>query len=226
VDGFEISTDEFGEEYVVLTEERQRQQRRLRLSLLLKQAGITRPDYGLGEYKGEDKAGNLPKIKKYVSDFERFKTVSLYLWSKGNSSQKTTVAKNIILELLLSGYECRFVLMADLLTLLQKEAFGDAAIAAEIAGLRAVDFLVIDDAFDPRKATLYKSGYQFSFLDTFLRYRLETVNKATCFTSNVPISEIGKTWTPSIMSLVQRSVPTPMEFCDYLNDFKKEDIWL
>jgi len=225
VTGFEVSTDEFGEEYVIPTEERQKQQRLLRLNLLLKQAGITQPEFKLTDYKGEDEAQNLPKIKKYISEFERFKTVNLYLWSKGNSSQKTTVAKNIIMELLLLGYECQFVLMADLLTLLQKETFGDDAIAEEINRLRLVDFLVIDDAFDSKKATLYKSGYQFSFLDTFLRYRMETVNKATCFTSNVPISEIGKTWTASIMSLVERSVPTPMEFSDYLNDFRKEDIW-
>jgi hypothetical protein len=85
--------------------------------------------------------------------------------------------------------------------------------------LKLVDFLVIDDAFDPRKSTLYKSGYQFGFLDTFLRYRLETLGRAICFTSNVPVEEIAKSWTPSIASLVQRSVPAPMEFTDWLSAF-------
>ena len=223
--GFEVSYDEFGEEYLIPTEEGQRQQRALRLNLLLKQAGITHPEHGLGEYQGEDAPQNLPKIKKYIAEFEKFKSVNLYLWSHGNSSQKTTVAKNIILELSLQGYECLFTLMADLLSLLQKEAFSEGELSGQVERLRAVDFLVIDDAFDPKKSTVYRSGYQFSYLDTFLRYRMETANKATCFTSNIPIDKIGEMWTPSIMSLVERSVPTPMEFGDYLSDFRKGNIW-
>jgi hypothetical protein len=130
-----------------------------------------------------------------------------------------------IVELSLKGYSCRFILMADPLSLLQTETYNNGADSKVIAVLRSVDFLVIDDAFDPRKATVYKSGYQFSFLDTFLRYRLETVTKAVCFTSNVPIDEIAKNWTPSIASLVRRSVPAPMEFSDYITNFKAEDIW-
>jgi DNA replication protein DnaC len=115
--------------------------------------------------------------------------------------------------------------MADLLSLLQTETFNSGTESDSINTLRSVDFLVIDDAFDPKKSTLYKSGYQFSFLDTFLRYRLETLSRATCFTSNVPVEEIVKSWTPSIASLVMRSVPTPMEFTDYMTNFKSEDIW-
>jgi len=115
--------------------------------------------------------------------------------------------------------------MADLLSLLQTETYNHGTESKAVASLRQVDFLVIDDAFDARKSTLYKSGYQFSFADTFLRYRLETACKATCFTSNVPVGEISKSWTPSIASLVQRSVHTPMEFRDYITDFKGEDIW-
>jgi DNA replication protein DnaC len=115
--------------------------------------------------------------------------------------------------------------MADLLSLLQTETFNNGTESDLLNTLRSVDFLVIDDAFDPRKSTLYKSGYQFGFLDTFLRYRLETLGRATCFTSNVPVEEIVKNWTPSIASLVMRSVPSPMEFTDYLTDFRSGDIW-
>jgi DNA replication protein DnaC len=167
------------------------------------------------------------KIKKYIAEFEtKFNRVNLYFWSKGNASQKTTVAKNIIVELSLKGFDCYFILMADLLSLLQTETYNHGTESRIINKLRKVDFLVIDDVFDPKKSTLYKSGYQLSFIDTFLRYRLESVAKATCFTSNVPINEIEKKgWTPSIASLIKRSVHTPMEFCDYLIDFKAEDIW-
>lgn len=225
MDGYKVCKDEYGQEYVMPTERGIQEQRRIRLKFLLQDAGITAPAHTLEQYKGEDRHENLPKIKKYINNFERFKFVNLYFWSPGNASQKTTVAKNIIVELSLKGYSCRFILMADLIPLLQTEAYNKGTDSKLINTLRSVDFLVIDDAFDPRKSTLYKSGYQFGFLDTFLRYRLETLGRATCFTSNVPMEEIAKNWTPSIASLVQRSVPTPMEFSDYMTDFRSEDIW-
>jgi DNA replication protein DnaC len=225
MEGYTVCKDEFGQEFVRPTEDGVLKQRRIRLKFLLQDAGITAPQFTIGQYKGDDKQGNLPKIKKYIDEFERFKKINLYFWSHGNASQKTTVAKNIIVELSLKGYSCRFILMADLLSVLQTENFNNGAESEKVNALRSVDFLVIDDAFDPRKSTLYRSGYQFGFLDTFLRYRLETLSKATCFTSNVPVEEISKNWTPSIASLIQRSVPTPMEFSDYMTDFKNEDIW-
>jgi len=85
--------------------------------------------------------------------------------------------------------------------------------------------LIVDDAFDPKKITLYKSGYQLPFLDTFFRRRIEGLKKAICFTSNVPISEIGGTFGQSIQALIKRSAPDPMEFSDEINDFDVEDLW-
>ena len=40
-----------------------------------------------------------------------------------------------------------------------------------------VDFLIVDDAFTGDKVTKYSSGYQTSFLDTFLRERLEVMKE-------------------------------------------------
>ena len=225
VEGYTVCRDEFGQEFVRPTERGKMEQRRIRLKFLLRDAGITAPPYTLEQYKGEDRNGNIQKVQKYITEFERFRHINLYFWSRGNASQKTTVAKNIIAELALKDYTCRFILMADLLSLLQTETFNNGTESDLINMLRSVDFLVIDDAFDPRKATLYKSGYQFGFLDTFLRYRLETLGRATCFTSNIPVEEIVKNWTPSIASLVMRSVPSPMEFTDYMTDFRSGDIW-
>jgi DNA replication protein DnaC len=225
VDGYTLCKDEFGQEYVIPNDHGIQKQRTIRLKFLLKDAEVIAPLYTIEQYRGEDKHENIPKIKKYINEFERFKNINLYFWSRGNASQKTTIAKNIIAELCLKGYTCRFILMADLLPLLQTETFNNGTESKIINKLRSVDFLVIDDAFDPQKSTLYKSGYQFSFLDTFLRYRLETLNKATCFTSNVPISEIDESWTPSIANLIKRNIPTPMEFSDYMTNFNVEDIW-
>jgi hypothetical protein len=222
--GFDVQADEYGEPYLVPTSEGETRQRMLRASLSLKSIGISPPPYSLEQYQGEDKMQNIPKLKKYCTEFERYKGTHLYLWSKGNASQKTTVAKNILISIMEKGYTGAFILMADLLHTLQNEQFTEDG-ADIVQGFRAVDFLVIDDAFDVAKATLYKSGYQLSYLDTFLRYRLETCPKATCFTANIPITEIAKTWTPSIESLVKRSVPTPMAFTDYIDDFDIKAIW-
>jgi DNA replication protein DnaC len=170
MDGYKVCQDEYGQDYAVPTEKGVQEQRRIRLKLLLKDTGIVPPAYSLDEYKGGDKANNLPKIRKYIAEFEdKFNSVHLYLWSRGNASQKTTVAKNIIVELALKGFDCRFTLMADLLSLLQTESFNHGTESKAVAVLRGVDSLVIDDAFDIKKATLYRSGYQFSFIDTFLR---------------------------------------------------------
>jgi hypothetical protein len=127
MDGYTVRVDEFGQEYAVPTECGIREQRRIRLKFLLKDAGIAAPPYTLEQYKGEDRHENLPKIKKYIAGFERFRNVNLYFWSKGNASQKTTVAKNMIVELSLKGYSCRFILMADLLSLLQTETYNNGA---------------------------------------------------------------------------------------------------
>jgi hypothetical protein len=60
-----------------------------------------------------------------------------------------------------------------------------------------------------------------------LKERLEVFRRATCFTANVPIEDIGQEWGASIQSLVDRSIPTPMLFNDTVAKtiFRNDDIW-
>lgn len=176
--------------------------------------------------KMEDK---VKKLKSYVLRFdEKFKHVHLYFWSSKNGTQKTTAASILAKELALSGYSSEFILMSDLSKLLTKEGFEDDA-NEEINRYLNTDFLIIDDAFDSKKVTVYKSGYQIPFIDTFLRKRLETKRKATCFTSNVSLSDMDeKTFGVSLVKLMERSILDPWEFSvsfSLRNDFNPDDLW-
>ena len=118
--------------------------------------------------------------------------------------------------------------MGDLIKYLQSEQFDDN-LSPLVEVYKSCDFLIIDDCFDKRKATMYKSGWQISFLDQFLRYRLETVRLATCFTSNFSIDDIDENaFGISIKKLVSRSVPDPFHFTNLYqerNTFDPNDLW-
>lgn len=224
---YEVKTDEDGEDYIDYTPQWQDYLRDRLILQKLSEMGLSEDclKFGFETYKGADSNGKLPKLAKYVVEFKnRYRKVHLYFWSRSNSTQKSTMAKAILVKLLSQGIDARFVLMSDLLRRLTDEAFHPENTEI-LDAYRSAAFLVIDDSFDPNKATIYKSGYQFAFLDTFLRQRLEVEKRATCFTSNVPISEIEKNWTTSISKLVQRSIPDPMEFQDHLSDFSIDDLW-
>jgi DNA replication protein DnaC len=169
------------------------------------------------------------KLETYISRFEeKFKHVHLYFWSLKNGTQKTTTASILAKELALLGYSVVLILMSDLSKLLTKEGFEEDA-NEEINRYLEVDFLIIDDSFDSKKITVYKSGYQIPFIDTFLRKRLESKRKATCFTSNVSLSDIDeKVFGVSLVKLLERSILDPWEFTvpfSVRNDFNPEDLW-
>ena len=169
------------------------------------------------------------KLTKYIDEFEtKYKSIHLYLWSKQNGTQKTTAASIIAKDLILKGYSVEFILMSTLSKMLTKESWEDEA-DSQIKKLESCDFLVIDDSFDPKKITLYKSGYQVPFLDTFLRNRLETKRKATCFTSNVALNRLDEeAFGTSLVKLIQRSIIDPFEFTipySKRNDFNPNDLW-
>jgi len=171
----------------------------------------------------------VDKLKMYVLNFdEKFKHIHLYFWGSKNGTQKTTTASILAKELALSGHSVEFILMSDLSKLLTKEGFEEEA-NDEINRYLNTDFLIIDDAFDGKKITVYKSGYQIPFIDTFLRKRLETKRKATCFTSNIPLSKIDSDiFGVSLTKLLERSIFDPWEFTvpySLRNDFDPTSLW-
>lgn len=180
----------------------------------------------LDDYLGKDTPGNIPKLRRYVQEFEtKYFKHSLYIWSRFNSTQKTTTARAVlkgIKDTYGDKFSCFFVLANTLMNDLKNYDFDDDA-KKRVEFYKDVDFLIVDDAFTGDKVTKYSSGYQTSFLDTFLRERLEVKRRATCFTSNIPIKEIGQYWGPSIEALVNRT-SFAMEFNDVLGKDTDFDI--
>ena len=219
-----------GEIYLVKTPEWQEAQTQALFESRFRASGLPVhvKNLSVRDYIGTNRS--IPrKITKYINCFDsRYNSLHLYFWSHENGTQKTTMASIIGKELLKRGKMVRFILMGELLSLLtdldRKEEAQDLR-----SQLLESDYLVIDDAFDKRKATIYRSGYQISFLDIFLRERLEVKKKATCFTSNFSVDEIDEdVFGQSLKKLVIRSVPEPFVF-DVLytdrNDFDPNSLW-
>lgn len=215
-----------GETEAFITPEYEEFRTRKKIERKLKEAGIssTKWEYTFSTYKGTDPLNNIPKLKKFCDKFEEAKGVHLYLWSRKNSTQKSTLASIIAMSLVAKGYKVRFILMSTLVYNLQQENFKPEC-KEFIEDVEDADFLVIDDSFDKTKVTMYKSGYQISFIDNFLRKRLDVDTRNTCFTSNYPISELKETYGQHIHALIERHVKKPMEFSEPINDFNVETFW-
>jgi hypothetical protein len=217
-----------GEEMAVPTPEWREHLALLEIRRYLAATGINDiPKYGLDTYIGEDKDKNIPKLKKYCDEFDtKFSRIHLYLWSTVNGTQKSTCAKDIIVRLAGKGLQGYFVLMDDLLRWLIK-AERDETAEARVKVWQNASFLVIDECFTEGQVTLFSTGYQKAFLNTFLKTRLEINRLATCFTANTPINGIEERWGPSLQSLVNRNIPTPMHFDDTIDvsRFRNDDIW-
>jgi len=229
VNGWRYRTDKSGDETAIkcscLIEYQQEELTRIRLE----KANISSTviDLDFDNYIGPDEKGNLIKVEKYIEEFKtKYNKISLYFWSELNSTQKTTIASLIGKELIKKNLSVKFILMDTLIKLLQDASFDSEKEVSLIDYVKA-DLLILDDCFDKAKMTIYKSGYQFSFIDSFLRHRLEVQHKATIFTSNICPTTIGQAFNISIEKLINRNVYS-MEFNDSVelkNDFDPEDIW-
>lgn len=227
---FDITENEEGETCYCQTKEWKEYKLKLINSEKLLTSGLPAhvKELTLDHYVGND-TEKIIKLKLYLEKFEeKFNQIHLYFWSHENGTQKTTTAGIVAKELLLKGYSVNFVLMSSLLGMLSEEKF-DKKLTPLIDSFRTCDFLVIDDAFDKKKATVYKSGFQIPFLDAFLRQRLEVDRKATCFSSNFSVKEIDEeVFGISMKNLVIRSVKDPFQFIssyELRNDFNPNDLW-
>lgn len=228
--GWKFRYDKNGEEIAIKCSCLKKYQAEQLLLLKLKKANISTKVADLSlqkNYIGSDNNKNIPKLLKYIDEFEnKFSKVSLYFWSEQNSTQKTTIASIIGKELILKKYKVKLILMNTLIKLLQDAPF-EKEKEIQLNQYTNADLLIIDDCFDKSKMTVYKSGYQFAFIDSFLRHRLEVVTKAVIFTSNICPTTISKSFNISIEKLINRNV-YPMEFKDSIelkNDFNPKNIW-
>jgi len=151
------------------------------------------------DYVGEKSIGNVKRIQKYVDRFinekdekilDVLKSSCLYIYGP-NGTQKTTIANWIGYEMIRNNKKVKYILMNDLIKMLLDSDFSNEEAQAKIDKILDCDCLIIDEAFDSDKVTIYRtSKFQFPFLDTFLRNRIQGRNKGIIFISNVKMNEI------------------------------------
>lgn len=184
--------------------------------------------YDITKYIGNDKAKNIDKLNKYINEFSnKFKHVHLYVYGS-NSTQKTTVINWVAREIIKHGFSVKYILMNELTKILTKEQY-EENIEEIIRSYYNYDLVILDESFDKKKLTLYRSGYQLPFIDQFLRNRLEKYRKSTIFISNVSPQNIHDDFGSSLKKLIERNCSnSSLEFIDNVNikdNFNTEDLW-
>lgn len=207
-------------------------QKEQKILLNLDRAGLKDFNLDFSDYKGKDANNNLVLLKKYCSNitttFRKEKNIYLY---GPNGTQKTTIAKIVLKKCIEQGIQGKFILMSELVDILT-DVFSDSPTREkELLNLYTIELLIIDDSFDKKKVTLYKSGYQLSFVDRFIRTRIEVNKLNTIFTSNVPIKDISKNgFTEDVQNLLYRTIEVKkgqLTFTDVYteNEVDIESIW-
>ena len=163
-------------------------------------------DYSIDKYQGDISRNNVLKLHKYVDRFEKeeVKSAVIYLWGP-NGTQKTTLAHWIGLSLLKKKFSVRYITMQTLVTLLHEfEEREEKDI--EVENLKNIDCLIIDEAFNKDKVTLYKSGFQLPYIEIFLKDRVENNKKGIIFVSNTnPVDIMKHGYSESIQNFVIRN---------------------
>ena len=183
-------------------------QSQMMFELRLEKAGLKDFNLTFSDYKGKDLLHNISKLEKYCSHLTADFRYNSHLYLTGpNGTQKSTVAKIILLYTFKFGLTGKFILMSDLLDILTDVYSDDPRRKEELNYLLSVDVLCIDDAFDKNKCMIFRSGWQYSFIDRFIRSRIEVQHRNTIFTSNVEIDKIADNgFTKDIQDLIHRSV--------------------
>ena len=183
------------------------------------------------DYIGDKDSEVCKKVLRYCDKFsEKFFDKTIYFYGD-RGTQKTTVAYWIGKKLIRQGKDVKFVTMKKLVDDLSNLQF-NPELNEKIEGYKKADLLIVDRAFDKDQVTVYKSGYQLSFLDSFLRERIENSMRATIIISNNAVEEISDNkFNSDLEDLVKRStvsIGTAIEFKDHYSlkdDFEIKDLW-
>lgn len=183
-------------------------------------------------YKGTKSQDEVDCIKKYVTQFDkRFADKMIYMYGV-NGTQKTTLAMWAGRELIKRGKSVYYSLMENLSIALSPDfkAEDDSRQRVVDKALNS-DLLIVDESFDRSKMTLYKSGYQIPFIDSFIRNRFDINKKAIIFISNKPASSLAENgFGESLQSLVARNTRESTlifrdEYIKEANDFDPKGLF-
>ncbi len=179
-------------------------------------------DYDLSQYKGKLSLQNVNRVQKYLDNFEtRYNSLSFYFYGK-QGTQKTTIAKYILTELLRRNYITYYIHAKELIDIIMASDRDDEKKALLDKILR-VDCLCLDE-WEASKLGLYQSGYKQAMLTSPLKIRLENIRKTTIFISNSSIDEMRKSQLGDTLGdLVERETQYGyFEFNDYYGDYREK----
>lgn len=148
--------------------------------------------YGFEDYKGTRSLEDVRALEYMSQHFDKFLTRKMIYLYGPNGTQKTSMSQALGKSLIEQGYKVQYILMQELLNNLMPDFDEtDNDKKAVIKRYMETDLLIIDEAFDKSKVTLYNSGYQIPFLDNFLRTRFEINKGSILFISNKKPEEIS-----------------------------------
>lgn len=219
--GFRVLDDGIAEECPCIAEilaEKQRIQN-------LVDAGFPLDSRDISEYQGERSRAVVNKLMTYTANWEtEYRHDSLYVVG-APSTQKTTVWRWIGAELLGRGFRVKYVLFANLLRAVMQLTALDFRAKEEseayLTRLYDSDLIIFDEAFDPTKAVVWKSGHHAALIDGIFRELLELHHCACVFISNYPLSNIGEAFNATLQELISRNIVAVLKFEDQL-DFNQE----
>lgn len=181
--------------------------------------------YSLKDYKGNDMSGNIPKIRKYIDKFEeRFRSVNLF-FTGTNGTQKSTLARYMVLELIRKGFSAYYTITKDFIDVVMASE-RDELKAEKLDRILKVDFLVLDE-FSPDKIAMYNSGYKQSIITSPIKKRFETIRKATIVISNKTLTELKNGEMGMTLSdLIDRETKNgcQLTFTDNYGDYARIDL--
>lgn len=159
-------------------------------------------DYNLDLYRGPDEQENIPKIKKFLDQFDtRYSHIHLYFQGT-YGTQKTTLARYMGKELVLRGKSVYYTFLNDLMRIICNDR--DEEKLALSDKILNCDFLILDEV-EEKKLVLYKeSQWQMRHYLSWIKQRLEGIRKSTLFISNTDITNIGPSYDGAVKDLLQR----------------------
>lgn len=181
-------------------------------------------DYNPRTYVGKNSVADKNRLLNYIEQFkknEKVRQLLVYLWGE-NGCQKSTLASYVGKQLISEGFSVRYVLMDKLVKTLQDDSFKPGA-HEEVEKWMEADLLIVDESFDKSKMRLWSSGYQISFIDSFIRQRIQQENKGILFISNVKPEEIEKQgFSHSIQDFIIRETTLNNTLLKFQDNYVKE----
>ena len=190
--GYILKKNEEGYEVFVECDCHKKWKKETLLEVKCRESGISTIHY-FSDYLGKKSSRELGYIKDIANNFSKYRNKVMYLYGK-NGTQKTSTALALGRELIDKGWSVYYTSMNELISLLVNiNSFDESTEEAyyTMERIKKCDLLILDESFDAEKVTIFKSGYQIPFLDTFLKNRFDREGKAILFVSNIRPTNIS-----------------------------------